>query len=272
MRALPLLFASILISSCGKKTPTAIDNDLFAGKDGCLLLLNVKTDRVEYASNEARCRERFVACSTFKVALAVMAFDAGILKDETQTLRWDGEKRLLDIWNRDHNAATWMRDSVVWFSQRLTPKLKAARIQKYLRDFRYGNEDFSGGLTMAWLHAPDSNMPSLRISAYEQAEFMKALWTDRLPVARHATALTKKITFLEASPAGYRLSGKTGSNFYDNNQKKRLGWFIGHLQKDAAEYVVVVNFRDTEPARENEYGGKTAKAIAKSFLKSNGLW
>jgi beta-lactamase class D len=270
MRLLFCISLCATLTSCAKKPVTPAE--LFAGKDGCILLMDAKSGTFIKAWNEGRCRERFPACSTFKVPLALMAFDTDVLKDEKQVLKWDGEKRMLAAWDRDHNAATWMQESVVWFSQRLTPKLREARVKKYLRDFRYGNEDLSGGLTDAWLHAPDSDKAALRISAYEQAEFMKGLWTDRLKITPAAAALTKKITFFETSPQGYQLSGKTGSNFYGVDKKKRLGWFIGHLQKGAEEYIIVTNFSDTEIPAETMFGGKKAREITKAYLESIRLW
>jgi beta-lactamase class D len=270
MRLSILLFCCGVFFVCGKKSPDL--GGLFAGKDGCLLLMNLKSGTMEQEWNPARCRERLPACSTFKVPLALMAFDSGILRDEKQLLRWDGKKRLLDAWNRDHNAATWMQESVVWFSQRLTPLIGAARIQEYLKDFHYGNEDLSGGVTDAWLHAPDSAKAALNISAYEQVEFMRAFWNNRLRVKPRAIALTKKITYLETSPAGFVLSGKTGSNFYDADKKKRLGWFIGHQQKNDQEYLVVTNFSDREDQAETIAGGRRAKEIAKAFLETRQLW
>lgn len=270
MRKLLFVFCCGFFSFCAKKTQTPAD--LFAGKNGCILLVNLKTGAPEQAWNAERCRERLPACSTFKVPLALMAFDSGVLRDEKQVLKWDGEKRLLDAWNRDHDAASWMQESVVWFSQRLTPQIGAARLSEYLKDFHYGNEDISGGLTDAWLHAPDSRKAALSISAYEQAEFMRAFWNNNLKIKPEAVALTKKITYLETSPAGYVLSGKTGSNFYGTDKKRRLGWFIGHLQKGGEAYIVVTNFSDAENPTEAMFGGKRAKEITKAFLNSQRLW
>jgi beta-lactamase class D len=231
-----IFLCCVAVVFCSKKPlPT---EQFFAGKNGCLLLMNAKSGVYEHVSNDARCRERLPACSTFKVPLALMAFDSGVLKDENQLWKWDGQKRMLDDWNRDHTAASWMQHSVVWFSQRLTPLIGQSRLQNYLKDFHYGNEDLAGGLTQAWLNEPDAAEPALRISAYEQAEFMRAFWQNRLKVKPSALALTQKITYLETSPAGYQLHGKTGSNFYTANRKKRLGWFIGHLEKGSEEYIV----------------------------------
>lgn len=246
--------------------------DPFPEKDVCILLTNAHTGAVESTWNEKRCRERFPACSTFKVPLALMAFDAQILRDERQTLPWDGQRRMLEAWNRDHNAETWMRDSVVWFSQRLTPLLGEAKIQKYLSEFAYGNGNIAAGLTDAWLRAPDSNEGALSISAYEQTAFFRKLFDDQLRVSAAASALTKQILYHEISPRGYTLSGKTGSNTYNAEKGRRLGWFVGYLERGSEAYTVAVNFSDTKATADSTLGGKVAREITKTYLAESGLW
>lgn len=270
------LFLIIALSfGCVSKAPVdaapAAPKNYFPDMKGCFLLYNVKTQTYEKVINQENCREQIVACSTFKVPLAVMAFDSKILKDENEVLKWDGKKEEREALNQDHDAKTWMRDSVVWFSQRLTPKIGMKKLKKYLSNFNYGNQDMSGGLKTAWLTAPDKE-PALKISAYEQKDFMEKLWTDKLPVTPRAMKLTREITFLETSPKGFRLSGKTGSNYFAADRLKRLGWFISHLQKDDQEYIAITNFIDTKPGVGASYGGPKAKEITKLVLSDLGLW
>lgn len=253
------------IFACRQKDP-------FPGKDVCILVTNARTGAVESVWNEKRCRERFPACSTFKVPLALMAFDADILRDELQTLPWDGQQRTIAAWNRDQNAETWMRESVVWFSQRLTPLLGEAKIQKYLGDFSYGNANISAGLTDAWLKAPDSNEGALSISAFEQADFFRKLFDDQLRINATASVLTKKILYHETSPRGYTISGKTGSNTYTADKTRRMGWFVGYLERGSEAYTIAVNFSDAGATHDTTFGGKVAREIAKQYLTENGLW
>lgn len=273
------LLATLLIMGCTQKpTEVAVVPQMpppapaaaIASMKVCFLLYNMKTDRLEKVIGEEVCRERFPACSTFKVPLAVMAFDFGVLKDEEVVLKWDGKKGNRPELNQDHNAKTWMRDSVVWFSQRLTPRLGKRRLEKYLKDFEYGNKDLSAGITQAWLVSPSAKTSALKISGYEQLDFMKKLWRDQLAASKRSQRLTREITFLETSPNGFRLSGKTGSNVYEKDRK--LGWFISHLQKGDAEYLTVMNFSDLQPKADGEAGGPRAKKMTKDFLEARGLW
>lgn len=266
------LSRTILVGEVQSAEPQAVQNPYFKNMNGCFILYNMKTSAFEKVIGEDRCREQLPPCSTFKVPLAVMAFDAGILKDENEILKWDGKKDTREVANHDHNVKTWMRDSIVWFSQRLTPQLGAERLKKYLHDFQYGNEDMSAGITQAWLVAPDAKGPALRISAFEQVEFMKGLWTDNLAVSPRAMQLARAITYLETSPKGFRLSGKTGSNSYDNQEEMRLGWFIAHIDNGQQEYIAVTNFSDLVPAADGSYGGVKAREITKKILSDQGLW
>ncbi len=259
----------LILSSCAGVEKK---EELFADKKGCFLLYNLKTGKYEREVGTT-CQEQKVACSSFKVPLAVMAFDSGILKDENEMLKWDGiQRNKVPEWNKDHNARTWMSHSVVWFSQRLTPKLGEKRFKKYLKDFKYGNQDISHGITDAWLVSPSGPESSLRISPYEQVEFLKALWKDELPVSKRAMELTRKITYRETTPSGFVLSGKTGSNSYDNEGRVQLGWFISHLQRGNEEYIAVVQFSDLVPQKTGTFGGPRAKEMLKEFLLREKLW
>ncbi|WP_413568448.1 penicillin-binding transpeptidase domain-containing protein [Bdellovibrio sp. HCB117] len=273
MKILSLILAAFVMTACSATSKNSSEKtnqeNFFANQKGCFLLYNMKTGMYDKVIGDEECKTRYPACSTFKVPLAVMAFDAKVLKDENQVLKWDGRKDIRPEVNKDHNAKTWMSDSVVWFSQRITPKLGKKKFQTYLNDFDYGNKDISSGITTAWLNPPQKK--GLQIMAYEQVDFMKKLWTNQLPASERSMELTREITYLETSPNGFKLNGKTGSNFYDKERKVNFGWFIAHVQKDDQEYIAVTNMSDLAPT-EAGYGGPRAKQITKDILKSEGLW
>lgn len=271
-----LLSMLFLLASCAKDVdiskrvvgPAKYLKDIRA----CFLLYNMKTNAFDKVIGEENCDIRYPAFSSFKVPLAVMAFDSGVLKDEYVVLKWDGVKHSREVLNQDHNAITFMRDSVVWFSQRITQKLGKEKLQDYLNRFDYGNKNLSEGIKTAWLTSPARPGKGLEVTAYEQVEFMKKLWSEKLPVSERSIALTQKITYLETTPKGYKFSGKTGSNFFDKEKFYHLGWFISHLEKGDEEYIAVTNIRDIKPFYGGGYGGPRAKEITKKILISEGLW
>ena len=244
---------------------------IFAGRDGCFELYDLRTNEIVVRSDPDRCAQRTSPCSTFKVPLALMAFDAGILEDETSSLSWDGTKTSRDEWNRDQTAATWMQRSVVWFSQRLTPQLGMERVKGYLARFDYGNQDMSGGLTTAWLEG------SLRLSPDEQLAFWRKFWREELPVSKHAYAMTKKITLVDTSPSGWTLHGKTGSGAVGSKGPKQkgrlwLGWFAGHVARGDREYVFVATYTDRVESGDRRPPGWIAREMAKKILTEMGLY
>ncbi len=156
----PFVFAFLACSSTPEKkeapvAPVASAFNLltmsFEKLDGCFLLYDMKSKDYIEEFNSARCRQQTAPCSTFKVPLAVMAFDAGVLKDEQTKFKWDGKKRSILTWNQDQTASSWMKESVVWYSQIITKKMGRKKVQAYLDKFQYGNHDFSGDIATAWL-------------------------------------------------------------------------------------------------------------------------
>lgn len=265
------LLTLLSITACTSK------NKISSDKDACVLLYDLKKNSFEEVIGDQRCQLRVPAGSTFKVALSVMGFDSGVLKNEQEPVfKWNKTPTVIEPWNKDHNPTSWMRDSVVWVSQEMTPKIGAEKIDKYLKDFNYGNQDFSAGLKYSWLTpAPFINEPmqnSLKISAFEQVTFLSKLWRSELPASQTSQELTKKIMTHDQSPKGSVLIGKTGSGFTNSKFEIRLGWFVGHLRTEKTEYIVVSNFSDKQKQSAPTYGGREAKEMALKLLSDKGYW
>ncbi|MNT64120.1 hypothetical protein D3C72_2019920 [compost metagenome] len=84
--------------------------------------------------------------------------------------------------------------------------------------------------------------------------------------------LAKLLTYLETSPKGFKLNGKTGSNFYEKDINQRFGWFVSHVENNGKEYIAVTNFRDNARSSGEGFGGTQAKEITKTILSDMGLW
>ncbi len=235
-----------------------IDSDL-PGKSSCFIIFDISHNKLIEKNNPKRCAERMTPASTFKVPLSLMVFDQKLITQNT-VFQWDGKDKGLAAWNQNQTPQTWLKNSVVWVSQTLTPQLGLEKIKLYLKKFHYGNQDFSGdpdqnnGLTYAWLNS------SLKISADEQLTFMKALVTNELPVSQQSMTETKTNLFLETLPDDSRLYGKTGTG-------GALHWFIGFLQKENKNYVIILNFSDSQPSQPTENPGENTRKIAKSLLR-----
>lgn len=222
------------------------------------------------------CREgddtlRHSPCSTFKIVLALMGFDSGVLQNTRQPV-WNFDESyrtllgaVLENWLQPHDPTLWMKHSAVWYSQALTQKLGAEKFAGYVTALNYGNCDISGdagkqnGLTHCWLSS------SLTIAAREQIAFLQQLCAGHLPFAEDAIHLTKTLLADQVLPSGWQLYGKTGSGNLRDAQGVRLpdrqiGWFVGWVEK-ADRRIFFANFiRDNGP--QPLFGGPRSKELA----------
>jgi len=196
-KLLSLILAIAAVNTFANEITTQEYSQRFKNYNACFILYSVNEHKIISKYNpKNRCYQRIAPDSTFKIALSLMAFNQGIINQNT-VFQWDGEKRVLPEWNQDQTPARWLKYSVVWVSQRITPQLGYARIKHYLAGFDYGNQDFSGDsgqnndLTKAWLSS------SLKISAVEQLNFLNALLSNELPVSSEAVVHTRKICIWE---------------------------------------------------------------------------
>lgn len=232
---------------------------IFHNKDGCFVLYDLKTNQVVTEYNQNRCKKRFAPCSTFKIAIALMAFDQKILRDATTKIKWDGIKRDFPTWNQDQTPITWLKYSTIWVSQWITPQIGIVKINQYLKDFAYGNQDMSGGITSAWLSS------SLQISAYEQINFLHNLWQDKLNVTPHAMTLVKSIIPQESTSAGDIIYGKTGAGVQEH---KQLGWYVGYFIHKNHPFAFATNISYMSPTKNAKLPGESAKEVTKIILQS----
>lgn len=205
------------------------------------------------------CSTRTTPASTFKIAISLMGYDSGFLKDaHNPTLEfhedypdWGGA-----AWRQPTDPARWMKYSVVWFSQQVTESLGAVRFADYTKKFEFGNADVAGdkrhphGLTHAWIDS------SLQISPLEQVAFLVKLVNHTLPVSEHAFAMTDRIT--EVTRLGdWDIHGKTGTGFPANadgsdDETRGWGWFVGWTRSGGKTLVFARLIQDdgAGPARE----------------------
>lgn len=207
----------------------------------CTVVIDAATG--EPIHREGDCDRRVYPMSTFKLPLAMMGYDAGILKDET-TPRWEYQERF-NAPKRVQKATdptSWEADSVVWYSQELTRRLGEKAYGDYVRGFDYGNGDVSGGpgktdgLTESWL------MSSLEISPDEQVAFLRRFLRGELPISERALEMTQAITPRFEAAGGWTIRGKTGAGrLRDEDGKpasdRPLGWFVGWAERNGRQVI-----------------------------------
>ncbi|HYE51386.1 MAG TPA: class D beta-lactamase [Azospirillaceae bacterium] len=210
----------------------------------CTVLADAASGRVLHREGED-CGRRTSPASSFKLPLAVMGFDAGILAGpHAPVWPYKPEYRAWrESWKADIDPTSWMRESVVWYSQELTRAIGMARFQAYVDGFGYGNRDLTGepgkgdGLTRAWLGT------SLEVTPLEQVDFLRRLVAGELPASKEAQRLAMEVMPRLELPGGWAARGKTGTGLRrgaDGKETDRqFGWYVGWADKDGRRVLFV---------------------------------
>jgi len=197
------------------------------------------TTFVDAASGQALLREgdcstRITPVSTFNIAVSLMGYDSGFLKDQhAPLLPYRAEYKAWNKdWQRDMDPSQWISYSAVWYAQQVTQHIGRERFERYVRDFGYGNRDTNGdkdknnGLAWAWIGS------SMQISADEQTSFLRKLVRQELPVSPYAHEQTARLLKLNDLPNGWQVFGKTGTGAPlgpdgKDDYSRSYGWFVG---------------------------------------------
>jgi beta-lactamase class D len=176
------------------------------------------------------CDARRPAASTFKIPHALLALELGVLDGPEHVLAWDGQTRSIASWNRDHTLRTAIRDSAVWYFQRLAPFVGRARMQAGLERFAFGNATIGEALDAFWLDG------TLRVSPREQVAFWHRLHGDAFDVRPEARDAVLDMTIL-ARDEERVLRGKTGWFRLDGSRLEgtvaNVGWLVGCVEEHA---------------------------------------
>lgn len=208
----------------------------------CVVILNAGSGQVTRTGD--RCGTALSPASTFKIPHALVALETGVVTTDTIE-KWDGTRHPEQpSWDRDHTVLSAMRPSVLWFFQRIAPRIGAGRMHEWLQKLEYGNADTSGPIREYWVNG------RLRISPEAQVQFLRRFYAGELPIAaRHVAAVrgaleqqpgtqqnARGVHKLEVPwPAGTSLNAKTGATTIANGES--VSWLVGQLTVADARYV-----------------------------------
>ncbi|MEK7727410.1 MAG: class D beta-lactamase [candidate division KSB1 bacterium] len=218
-----------------------------ASVEGAFVLYDLQRDKY-FVHDLARSNRGFVPASTFKIFNALVALETGVLRDENETLQWDGVTREVAAWNQDHSLRSGFKVSAVWFYQEMARRIGPERMQHYVNLAGYGNRDIRGGIDLFWLTG------ELRITPREQIDFLVRLYQNRLPFAQSTLTMVKDIFIFEQNE-NYVLRGKTG-------WAGKTGWFVGYVERKEAVYFFATNI---DIAKDEDV--KARIAVTKNILR-----
>ncbi|MBQ5949811.1 class D beta-lactamase [Massilia sp. ST3] len=234
-----------------------------AGVEGTFVLLDGQSGELRRHAPD-RAARRFLPASTYKIPNTLVALESGVAGGKDFGLAWDSVRTPRQpwwpaAWARDHTLESALKHSAVWYYQEVARRVGPARMQSYVDRFGYGNRDLSGGIDRFWLTG------GLRISADEQAAFLRRFYFEKLGVSARTTRLAKEMLVLEETP-DYRLSGKSGWAGLGEEGQPQLGWLVGYLERKGEVHFFALNL---DIARPQDAGARMA--IVKAVLRDHGL-
>ncbi|KAA0210580.1 class D beta-lactamase [Ignavibacteria bacterium CHB1] len=253
---IPVTIFSLFLFSCNTESKGHFyetDFSKFFGEfDGAFVLYDYN-NKYYIEHNSKKCSTRYSPCSTFKIPNTLIALQLGVIKPDSNFLKWDGTVRSIEAWNSDQTLETAFKNSTVWYYQHLANLIGDENYKHFLFSFDYGNKDISGGIDNFWLYS------SLTISPLEQVKFLEKLYTFNLPVDSVYIEKTKELLLQEENEY-YRFSGKTGSG--SKNGFNDIGWFTGSVELGNNIYIFAILLEGKDAS------GVKAREISKLILKS----
>jgi beta-lactamase class D len=197
-------------------------------------------DYLVIASDTERSGEAQLPASTFKIPNSLIALETGVVEDpDKDVFKWDGVKRPIEAWNRDHTMRTAIAASAVPVYQEIARRIGEGRMQKYVDLFEYGNRNIGGGIDQFWLTG------DLRIDPVQQVDFLDRLRRGALPISKRSQDLVRDI--LPVTKVGDSIirtkSGLLGAEI----GKPSLGWMVGWAEKGSSQTVFALNMDCREP-------------------------
>jgi beta-lactamase class D len=229
------------------------------GIKGSFLLYDIKNGSY-IAHNLPRCKQGFLPASTFKIPNSLIGLETGVIPDSSFVIKWDGVKREIESWNKDHTLASAIRVSCLPYYQELARRAGIERIKEMLLNLNYGKMDVRADNVDKFWISGDS-----KITAFEQIDFLKRLYQNKLPVSQRSMNMVKNLIVLDQNPA-YILRGKTGWSQANNYN---IGWFVGWLERDGNAYIFALGAEATMPTPEGFSAGR--RKITEAILKEMGL-
>lgn len=257
----PMIAASAQDSTYDFKTNSSVIysdyTELFQDFEGTFVLYDTGAD--QYTIHNKRFSQKRVSPnSTYKIYSSLMGLETGIISIEQSEMAWDGTEYPYDTWNRNHNLASAIHDSVTWYYQNLDRQLGYATIQSYLSKMEYGNCNLYAPLDAYWLES------SLKISAIEQVNLLQDFYYNTFQFSEENINYVKHA--LQVSTKGNStLSGKTGTGIV--NHRTINGWFVGYVETQDNTYFFATNIQGADHA-----AGSKAYEITLSILQELNIY
>lgn len=223
----PLIFASTTLQAESIEHPEWQRYFDEASVPGTILIVDDRDGATTtHIYNTERAAKHVSPASTFKIPHALFALDAGVVADEFEVIKWDGEERRIAAWNADQTLRSSIRNSTVWVYERYAEQIGFEREKSYMQSIDYGNAATTGNSPF-WVEG------DLAITPHEQLRFLRKLYRNELPFKIEHQRLVKDLIIVEAG-RDYIVRAKTGWSGI-------IGWWTGWVEHPAGAVFFALN-------------------------------
>jgi beta-lactamase class D len=204
---------------------------LFKDVDATMIISDAEGKPV-FLYNEERANRRYLPASTFKIPNSLIGLETKVIADTNQIIKWDGIKRDITEWNRDHNLPSALKYSVVPYYQEFARHVGAGKYLDYLTKMNYGNKVIGNRVDYFWLDN------SLQITAFEQIDFLKKFLHYQLPFEKNNIEIVKNILSVRSHEKS-SIKYKTGTGKI--NDTSYVAWLVGIIEHENQSYLFAFN-------------------------------
>lgn len=219
LKCLFTLTACLLAAKAFAEEPAIAQRFAQRNIEGTIVISSLHGDQT-IVHNDHRAQHRFSTASTFKVFNTLIALEEKAVSGKDDVLKWDGHIYDIPEWNRDQTLETAFKVSCVWCFQELARRVGAGKYRNYIRAATYGQLHEPFEETAFWLDG------TLEISAIEQIDFLKKVYSHALPFSPATYQTLRQIMRVEQTPA-FSMWAKTG---WATRVKPQVGWYVGYVE------------------------------------------
>ncbi|MGN0004278.1 MAG: class D beta-lactamase [Sphingobacterium composti] len=210
---------------------------------GTVLVFDAK-NKTYYSNNFKLAEKGYLPASTFKIVNSIIALETNVLKDENDSLKWDGQKRAFESWQKDMTVREAFQASCLPCYQEVARRIGVKRMKSYLNKLHLNNMDVNEStIDNFWIEGKS------RITPVEQIDFLQRFYTKKLPILNSTYDKMLRV-FEKERTSEYIYFGKTGWS-QDNNHNN--GWFVGMIDKKPNVYYFALNVEPNDQKNTSKF-------------------
>lgn len=203
--------------------------------------------------------------SSFKIINLLIALETGVVKDENEVIKWNGQMDTVrygyrsDIYH-DMTIQEAFRESAVWVFLDLAKKIGKTNYQYYLKACKYGNQNLSESGEDFW------NFGFLKISPLNQVDFLRSMYAEKLPFSKRNIDIVKRVMITEQTEE-YTIRAKTG---WTREGGINTGWWVGYVENRQGVFFFATRIFQDRKYNSPDFG-PCRKEITKSIFRDIGI-